>query len=39
MNWADLFERADAHETDVGAIRAALAERRKDASESEGDDD
>ena len=29
MNWADLFERAEACETDVETIRGALAARRE----------
>ncbi|WP_256478495.1 hypothetical protein [Halorussus limi] len=34
MNWADLFERAQASETDVETIRAALAAHRESAAEA-----
>ncbi|WP_170977258.1 hypothetical protein [Halorussus salinisoli] len=36
MNWADLFERGEAYETDVATIREALASRRDHASEGTG---
>jgi len=49
MNWADLFERAEDHRTDVETIRDALAARRdavpanadreKNADREEGPDD
>jgi hypothetical protein len=41
VNWADLFERAEAHETDAETIRATLAARREslaDDSDGEGED-
>lgn len=37
MNWADLFERAEAYETDVETIRERLAARREDADETSRD--
>jgi hypothetical protein len=33
MNWADLFEHAETYETDVAAIREALAVRREDGTQ------
>ena len=34
MNWADLFERAEAYGTDVGTIRETLESRREDATDA-----
>ena len=34
MSWADLFERAEAYETDVETIRATLAVRRDAATDA-----
>ena len=39
MNWADIFERAEAYETDVETIRETLAARRKDDGVTKEDDD
>jgi hypothetical protein len=33
MNWADLFERAEAYETDMETIRERFVARREDADE------
>jgi hypothetical protein len=32
VQWAELFDGADEYETDVAAVRRALAERREDTS-------
>jgi hypothetical protein len=37
MNWADIFERAEAYETDVETIRETLAARRDDDEGSDGE--
>jgi predicted ATP-grasp superfamily ATP-dependent carboligase len=33
VNWADIFERAEAYETDVETIRETLAARRAEQTE------
>ena len=38
MDWADLFERAGAYETDAETIREALAERRAGDADGRADD-
>lgn len=39
MTWADLFERAEAYETDVETIRETLAARRDRDTEAEESDE